>query len=221
MCPPALSFRVTSPRKPTRLPRPIPRAELDAILAELAPVGGDLVRLRTRALFHTLLSSGARISEVLSLDRDQIRDRSAVVVQKGGSQKLILISETAELAIADYLEARSDGCPALFAFHGYGRHWLSVLAGTHKTLRPSRLTIKGVQWAWDGLSADLGVARWTSHMIRHTCATELLRQGVDSLIVARHLGHTGLQTIATYAEVGLSCRQSMLEVFDQRIRRAS
>ena len=226
LCSPALCFRLTTPRTGRLLPRPIPRADLEKLLAALGPrperrteatipgpAGPELehlLRLRSRALFLLILSSGARISEALSLDRDQLQNGTAVVIQKGGSEKLLVVSAAAEEAVADYVAARHDNCRAMFIGHGPQQ------AGS-----PKRLDKSSQQLVWDDLCGWLGVARFTAHQVRHTCATELLRQGVDSLVIAKHLGHRGLQAIAGYAEVGLATRQSMLEVLDQRIRRAS
>lgn len=209
LCPPILWLRVTTPRTAILLPRPIPQADLGKLLAAIAPVEPqDLVRLRTRALFLVILSSGARISEALSLDRDQLQGRTATVTQKGGSQTLLVISKAAEAAIAHYLEARSDTGRALF--------------GLHRFRRPedaTRLGHQGAQWQWTYLCEMLGIRRFTSHQIRHTCATELLRQHVDSLVIGKHMGHRSPGSIAGYAEVGLDARHEMLEVMDGRLRR--
>jgi integrase len=64
------------------------------------------------------------------------------------------------------------------------------------------------------LCRRLHIARFTNHQIRHSCATQLLRQGVDHLVIAKHLGHHGLRSIQGYAEVGLDTRHQMLEVLD-------
>jgi integrase len=214
--PPLLSatlwLRVTMPRIGRAMPRPIPPADLARILSALAPLppSSDLIGRRTRALFLLILSSGARISEAVSLDRGQLQDRQAVVIQKGGSEKLLVISEAAEQAIADYLAARTDSCRALFVTHDENPTARLGLGGTHG---------RG-QNDWTRLSKQLGIARFTAHQIRHTTATELLRQGVDSLVIARHLGHRGLQSIAGYAEVGLDTRHQMLELFDSRLQSA-
>ena len=205
-CSPTLWLRLTTPHVDSLMPRPIPRSDLERLLMALAPVEPrDLVRLRTRALFLVILSSGARITEALSLDRHQLEDRAARVIQKGGSEKLLVISAAAEKAVADYLEARSDSCRALFVSH-------SVKPGI-------RLGHLGAQWQWTEQCEKLGIPRFTSHQIRHSCATQLLRQRVDSLVIAKHLGQRGLGSIAGYAEVGLETRHEMLEVMDDRNRR--
>src|SRR5207237_10175458 len=125
------------------------------------------------------------------------------VIQKGGSQKLLVLSEAAEVALADYLSARSDSCPALFVYDGA------------RTDEP--LSYKEAMRGWNRLCAEVGVKRFTNHQIRHSCATELLRQKVDSLVIAKHMGHRDLKAISGYAQVGLDVRHEMLEVFDDRI----
>jgi len=216
LAPPTLWLRLVIPRTPHLLPKPIPQRDLGQLLLALAPfptieapTKQYLERLRTRALFFTILSSGMRIFEVLSLDRDQLQDRTATVIQKGGVEKLIVVSKAAEVAIADYLDARADSCDALFVHHDRVRE------------RDTRLSPSGARTGWNNLCTELGIRRFTSHQIRHSCATELLRQHVDSLVIAKHLGQRGLGAIAGYAEVGLAERHEFLEVLDDKIRRAS
>lgn len=207
LCSASLWMHVSTPRTARLLPKPIPRVDLDKLLAALASKPRDLLRLRTRALFLVVLSSGARISEALSLNRDQLRDRTATVIQKGGSEKLLVIGETAQAAVDDYIAGRRDSGHALFIDH---RH-----------RGATRLTRDGAQDGWDRLCAEVGVPRFSNHRVRHSCATELLRQGVDALTLAHHLGHRSLAAIQGYAQVGLEARREMLAELDDRIRRAS
>jgi site-specific recombinase XerD len=169
----------------------------------LAEPSNSLVDLRTRALFWVILSSGARISEALSLARLSIRDLSAIVIQKGGSEHQMIVSEMAQIAVTDYLTARHDHSEAMFISH-----------------RPDRLdgvlSNKETQHEWSRLCLKLGIRRFTSHQIRHTCATEMLRQGVHPMVIAKHMGHRGLGSIEGYAEVGLEARRRAVEGFDGR-----
>src|SRR5207248_5580822 len=55
-----------------------------------------------------------------------------------------------------------------------------------------------------------------SHRIRHSCATELHRQHVDALTIARHLGHHDLKQVARYAEVGIDSRREAMAGLDDR-----
>jgi integrase/recombinase XerD len=199
-----LWLRVVTTRTGPLLPKPIPQRDLEKILEALASwPRTDLTWLRSRALFFVILSSGARIAEALQLDRDQLAERTATVIQKGGGEKLLVVSESAFAAVADYLAARRDSCCALFVAHG-------------RKAPDERLTYQGAYWGWNWFCAQVGVKRFGSHRIRHSCATRLLRQGVDSLIIAKHMGHRGTASIGGYAEVGLDMRHEMLQVMDAR-----
>jgi integrase len=140
-------------------------------------------------------------------------------VQKGGREKLLVISVIAARAVADYLEARRDDCVALFADHTEGRRWLSFAAG--QVPPPARLRIKGAQRGWDELCVEFDIKRFTNHQIRHSCATEMIRLTKNVVLVAKHMGHRGLASIDGYAEVGLDEREEMLKGFDAQTLTAS
>jgi len=204
---PALWLRVIQPSAPHLKPRPIPVRDLAAIQLQLDAwyeAGATLAQLRTRALFRLILSSGARITEALSLVRTSVVDGTALVIQKGGSEHVLVISGKAEAAINDYLRARTDSGPALFISHESSR-------------RPGPLGQQEAQRAWDQLCIDLGITRFTNHQIRHSCATELLRRHVDSMVIAKHMGHRGLASLAGYTEVDLESRREAMVALDGRL----
>jgi len=80
------------------------------------------------------------------------------------------------------------------------------------------LTAAGARAIWRALSAQLGIAHFTSHAIRHTCATELLAAGVPEIVIAEHLGHHGLGTIRNYAKVLDLQRQQAVDVMQNLVR---
>lgn len=194
---------VESIRAPKRRPRPIPQQDLEKIVAHLTqPARRQERELRDRALFGVLLSSAARISECLQLRRDQLRDGDTVVVQKGGSQKELLISPTALAWVREYLGVRGDSLPELWV-HG----------APPRPLRPDDM-----RRIWDVMAEVTGVRRWSSHQVRHTGATELKRAGIPDLVVADHLGHANLQSLAGYAQVVDEQRQFKVEVIEGLLR---
>ena len=211
MSSPTLWLRVAQCRAPRRKPRPIPLRDLKVLWAylELAPEANgerlSLLALRTRALFWILFSSGARISEALQLDRDQLQGCAATVIQKGGFEHELVISATAAAAMVDYLAARSDAGRALFVSHKPGRE-------TGK-----RLVRSSEQLSWNHLCRLLGIARFTSHQLRHSCATELVRRHVDSMVVSKHMGHRSLSSLAGYVEIVLDTRREAMAVLDCRM----
>jgi integrase len=200
---PSLWLRVAQCKAPKLKPRPIPERDLITICDHIATAPPDLEELRTRALFWLILSSGARISEALSLGRGAVDDYPIIVTQKGGHVHELVISEFARSALHDYLSARLDRTPHMFISHGHQRPL-------------ELLTKKEVQRFWDQLCRRLGVARFTSHRIRHSCATEMLRLKINHIVIAKHMGHRDLSTIQGYAEVDMDERVDAVHGLDQR-----
>lgn len=187
---------VKPPTPSRRLPKSLP---LDEVLALLEAAGGESeadgpLTLRNRALLELLYSTGARISEAVGLDVDDIdlHARSVLLRGKGGKQRLIPIGRPAVAALEAYLvRARPDlarrgrGTPAIF---------LNARGG-----RLSR------QSAWQVLqdAADrAGITATVSpHVLRHSFATHLLEGGADVRVVQELLGHASVTTTQIYTMV--------------------
>ena len=187
---------VKPPTPSRRLPKSL---TLDEVLALLEAAGGDSeadgpLTLRNRALLELLYSTGARISEAVGLDVDDIdlHARSVLLHGKGGKQRLIPIGRPAVAALDAYLvRARPDlarrgrGVPAIF---------LNARGG-----RLSR------QSAWQVLqdAADRAgiTAAVSPHVLRHSFATHLLDGGADVRVVQELLGHASVTTTQVYTLV--------------------
>ena len=156
-----------------------------------------LVWLRNRAMFFYFVSTGARVSEALQVPREGCE--RVTVRQKGGTEKLLTIPDSVRAVVLDYLAVRRDRAPLLFV--------------SHPGERP--MTPGGVRHVWHKVADQLGIARFSSHQLRHTFATELLERGVDPVTVAELLGHHGMQTIRNYAQVrGESRARAMRAIED-------
>ncbi len=187
-----------------REPRPLPARDFELLKAYLLPRRPrmNLVALRDRALFACLVTSSARVSEVLQMGREEFMD--AVVIQKGGYEKTLRMPPVVAQLIADYLRGRVDDSPWL---------WIS-----HRTNTPlSRLTPPGVLKIWKKLARKLNIQPFTTHQLRHTAATELLDAEVSDRVIADHLGHHGLRTIHNYTQVRERQRQKVLDVMEDLI----
>ena len=187
------------------LPRPIPPVDLQLVKAYLLPrrPGMGLVPLRDRALFFYLLTTGARVSEALQVRRDEAE--RALVIQKGGSQKVLRMTPSTAAMVTDYLEQRHDHA-----------EWLWV---THDSNRPQRrLDPAAVREVWRKVARHVGVPAWTTHQLRHTCASELLEAGVPELVVAEHLGHHGLGTLHVYGQIREAQRQLAIDAMENLTR---
>ena len=183
---------VSPPSLPKRLPKALPVHEVDRLLTH---AGGDDVRgLRDRALLELLYSTGARISEAVGLDVDDIDDteRTALLDGKGGRQRLVPI-----------------GRPALAALDAYLVRARPVLAtrgrGSAAIFLNSRGTRLSRQSAWNALKAAAdraGIAAVVSpHVLRHSFATHLLEGGADVRVVQELLGHASVTTTQVYTLV--------------------
>jgi len=208
---PGLVWRVVSPRVPEYLPRPIELEDVRTLLQHYARPSRDLVFLRDRALFAVLLTSGARISEALQMRVDQFARRSPIeVLQKGGRQKRLVISETARTWIEQYLRVRgSDEETAL---------WIRELGPGISRGRPrAPISQNAVNLRWHDVAQQLGIRHFTSHRLRHTAGTQLLEQGARELEVASVLGHANLNMIRRYVLVQEGRRQELANGLDALI----
>ena len=187
---------VRPPTPSRRLPKSL---TIDQVLALLDGAGGDSasdgpLTLRNRTLLELLYSTGARISEAVGLDVDDVdtRARSVLLRGKGGKQRLVPIGRPAVHALDAYLvrgrpdlARRGRGIPAIF---------LNVRGG-----RLSR------QSAWQVLQDAAERAGITSgvspHMLRHSFATHLLEGGADVRVVQELLGHASVTTTQIYTMV--------------------
>jgi integrase/recombinase XerD len=183
---------VRPPAAAKRLPKALPVHEVLKLL-ETPPPEGERA-LRDRALLELLYSTGARISEAVGLDVDDIDDteRTVLLDGKGGKQRIVPIGRPALEAVHAYLvRAR----PVL-ATHGRGTPAMFLNA------RGSRLSR---QSAWQVLKDTAEAAGITAavspHTLRHSFATHLLEGGADVRVVQELLGHASVTTTQVYTLV--------------------
>ena len=152
-----------------------------------------------RALVETLLASGMRISEALSLDRDSIdlETREAVIIGKGNRQRTVFFTTRALDWIQRYLTMRRDSGPALFA-----------------SLHGRRLTADAVEFMFRRLSRAARMDKAvTPHTLRHTAATNLLHKGCPIGFIKEVLGHQRLETTCRFY-LGLMNKADTKRAFD-------
>lgn len=147
--------------------------------------------LRNLALVDLLFATGIRVGEVSALDiRDFLLEEGVFRVQgKGGRDRLAYVVDKETVKIQrDYLEARRQiktESPALF-LNAFGE----------------RLSTQGIANIIRQLRQEAGIERHvTPHMLRHTVATLLLRNGVDIRVVQEFLGHASIATTQRYTHI--------------------
>jgi integrase/recombinase XerD len=187
---PARDVRPSTTAK--RLPKALPVHDVLRLL-DMPPAEGERA-LRDRALLELLYSTGARISEAVGLDLDDIDDgeRTVLLDGKGGKQRLVPVGRPAVEALHTYLvRAR----PVLI---GRGRGTAAVFLNS----RGGRLSR---QSAWQVLKTTAeraGIAATVSpHTLRHSFATHLLEGGADVRVVQELLGHASVTTTQVYTLV--------------------
>ncbi|MEO7423483.1 MAG: site-specific tyrosine recombinase XerD [Ornithinibacter sp.] len=200
---------VSPPAPPGRLPKAIGVAEVERLL-EAASVGDTPASLRDRALLEMLYGTGARISEAVGLDVDDVDPDEGVVRLrgKGGKERIVPLGSYAAAALSSWLvrgrpamAARGMGTPAIFL-----------------NTRGSRLSR---QSAWSILRASAERADLSGHLsphtLRHSFATHLLEGGADVRVVQELLGHASVTTTQIYTLVTV---QRLREVYAQSHPRA-
>ena len=184
---------VRPPTPPRRLPKAITVDEVERLL-EAAGFDGTPLALRDRALLELLYGTGARISEAVGLDLDDVaRPDAAVTLRgKGGKQRVVPVGSYALRAIEDYLvRAR----PVLAA-SGRGTPRLFLNARGGPLSRQSAWTILRTAAERAGLASTV-----SPHTLRHSFATHLLDGGADVRVVQELLGHASVTTTQVYTLV--------------------
>ena len=195
---------VLTPKQPQRLPKALTIGEVETLL-DAAGSGEGLTPLRDRALLEVLYSTGARITEAISLAVDDINtteDFSTLrVVGKGRKERFVPLGHYALKAVEAYLvrarpafAAKGKGSPALFL-----------------SSRGNPLTR---QAAWVILQNAATKAKLHTHVsphtLRHAFATHLLEGGADVRVVQELLGHASVTTTQIYTKV---TAQTLREVY--------
>jgi integrase/recombinase XerD len=202
-----VASQVRPPAPPRRLPRAIGVAEVERLIVATGAgeEPGDPRPLRDRALLELLYGTGARISEAVGLDVDDLGigdgpggpDGPSATLRlsgKGGKQRIVPVGRYAREAVDAYLvRAR----PALAA----GSRRASASPAVFLNARGGRLTRQG---AWGILKTAAGRAGLTGispHTLRHSFATHLLDGGADVRVVQELLGHASVTTTQVYTLV--------------------
>ena len=169
--------------------------ELSRLLA--APDTSELRGLRDKAMLELFFSTGLRVSELCSLPRDiNLKLDELSVRGKGEKVRVVFISDDARIAVQKYLDKRDDMDDALFV----------QIAGKNEKLMKNRdsmrLTSRSVERIIKHYAIKSGISKKvTPHVIRHSFATDLLRNGADLRSVQMLLGHANINTTQIYTHV--------------------
>ncbi len=181
---------VSGPKMEKSVPKTISMAEVDKLLQQPPPT---LEGQRDRAMLELLCATGMRVSELVSLNVDDINltNPSARCLGRKGKKREMAIPEQAVMALKDYLEKAR---PQLLA------------GGTEKALflnrRGQRLTRQGFWFNLKHYAQKAGIeTEIAPHILRHSVATHLLHSGQKNLSQLREfLGHANISTTKVYEQ---------------------
>ncbi|MEP7023999.1 MAG: site-specific tyrosine recombinase XerD [Actinomycetota bacterium] len=195
---------VRPPAPPRRLPKAISVADVERLL-QAAGAGDGPAPLRDRALLELLYGTGARISEAVGLDVDDLDLAGtgggpaglAVPIRlsgKGGRQRLVPVGSYARNALDAYL-VRARPVFAVAGRRGPASPAVFLNA------RGGRLTRQGAWGALRAAAGRAGLGEVSPHTLRHSFATHLLDGGADVRVVQELLGHASVATTQVYTLV--------------------
>lgn len=199
---------VSPPKLSMRLPKAITIEQVEALLA--ATDGDDPRAMRDKAMLELLYATGARVSELVGLDVDDVIEGDVVrLTGKGNKQRIVPVGSFAREAIEAYLvrtrpllAPRGRTAPALFLGMRGGRvsrqnAWLIIRAAAER--------------------AQLGI-EISPHTLRHSFATHLLAGGADVRVVQELLGHSSVSTTQLYTLVTADTLRDMYTTAHPRAR---
>lgn len=154
--------------------------------------------LRDKAILELLFSTGLRVSELCSIDRDLDLTRDEFAIRgKGDKVRVVFLSDEAKKSLTDYLDKRDDMDEAMFV-------QVASKAGADvlKKQESIRLTSRSVERIVKYYATKAGITKKvTPHVIRHSFATDLLSNGADLRSVQALLGHANITTTQVYTHV--------------------
>ncbi|WP_106813636.1 site-specific tyrosine recombinase XerD [Microbacterium timonense] len=213
------------PKQPRRLPKaltidqverlldaagPAPSAPSDAEPAGGGAAPGDLLGLRDRALLELLYATGARVSEVVQLDVDDMAHGDVLRVRgKGSKERIVPVGSYARAAVDAYLtRARPE-------LSRRGR-------ATPRLFLGARGAPLSRQSAWLVINSAAERAQLTAHVsphtLRHSFATHLLQGGADVRVVQELLGHASVATTQIYTYVSVDALRDVYATSHPRAR---
>ena len=209
---PAAAVKPPTPAK--RLPKALPLSDVEAIL-EAAGAPGTVLALRDRALLEVLYGTGARISEAVGLDVDDLDavDGTVLLRGKGSKERIVPVGSFAREAVDAYLvRGRTElASAASETTHSRGALFLNARGGRLSRQSAWAVLVKTAERA--GVTRDV-----SPHTLRHSFATHLLDGGADVRVVQELLGHASVSTTQIYTLVTADSLRDMYSTAHPRAR---
>ena len=203
---------IRMPKQPKHLPRVLSKDDAAALMEFPADQEGS--SLRDRALLETLYSTGARVSELVGIDLDDLRASEGLVHLrgKGRKERIVPIGDVALRAIQAYLDQQR-----LVKIRYPTTKTTRVSLPIFRNSRGGRLTTRSVARIVARYSNRLAGGSVSPHTLRHSFATHLLDEGADLRSIQEMLGHVSLSTTQKYTHLATD---QLLAVYDKTHPRA-
>lgn len=200
------TYDLESPKVEKKLPQILSTKEVELLLEQ--PKCIDLKGYRDKAMLELLYATGIRVSELISLDIDDIdRDMGFIRCSKGNRERMIPIGSLAIQALQDYLTKARD-----LLIHDKDQRALFV------NINGGRLTRQGF---WKIIKQYKNQAKInkdiTPHTLRHSFAAHLLENGADLRSIQEMLGHSDISSTQIYAQIA---RNKIKDVYKKTHPRA-
>jgi integrase/recombinase XerC len=201
---------IRTPKQPKHLPRVLTKDDAAALME--FPAGQTGSSLRDCALLETLYSTGARVSELVGINLEDLRASEGLVHLrgKGRKERIVPIGDVALRAIQAYLAQR----PLLDSRDLTTKR---VSSPVFRNSRGGRLTTRSVARIVARYSNRLAGGSVSPHTLRHSFATHLLDEGADLRSIQEMLGHASLSTTQKYTHLATD---QLLAVYDKTHPRA-
>ena len=170
----------------SKVKQPLSDREIENINIAINKTKNKIGRVRNAAIIQLCLDTGVRVSELTGINIEDIdfQKKEIKVLGKGNKERIVFFSDESENKIKDYLSLRKD--------FNYNSPLFLDIQNKH------RLKSSGVQSIMKKLRKPSGVSRLHCHLIRSSCATNLAKQNIAIDIIAKYLGHSGLEVIQKY-----------------------
>ena len=207
--------RLRPPKTPRRLPKALTIDQVERLLGASGPTPGDaaptdLAGLRDRALLELLYATGARVSEIVQLDVDDLALGDVVRVRgKGAKERVVPVGSYARASLDAYLaRARPE-------LSRRGRATPRLFLGVRGAPLSRQSAWLVIQQAAEraGLTAHV-----SPHTLRHSFATHLLQGGADVRVVQELLGHASVATTQIYTHVTVDALREIYATSHPRAR---
>lgn len=188
--------KIELPKTPQRTVEFLSEEELEKLLAK--PETKNIRGIRDKAILEMLFSTGLRISELVSLNRDQVNpEKDEFTVRgKGDKPRIVFLSGNAKNWLSKYLKKRKDNLLPLFINHS------NIKEDSVSEINSGRLSARSIQRIIKKYALLAGLTKKvTPHTLRHSFATDLLSNNANIRSVQAMLGHANLSTTQIYTHV--------------------